>query len=132
MKAPKTVITISRDIPLQLTRTMLLERSGYGVTALGSDAAVQEFLKVVGQPQPHLVLMCHSVPENSRVALCSAIKERFPTTPILMLYNGYDPTTAKVDGAVTNTADPQSFLDTVNLLLSPKTGNANLDLGVTS
>jgi CheY-like chemotaxis protein len=106
---------------------MLLERSGYSVTALGSDASVQDFLKVVGQLQPHLVLMCHSVPEASRVVLCSAIKGRFPTAPILMLYNGYDPTTAKVDGAVANMTDPQSFLDTVNLLLSPKAGNANLN-----
>ena len=45
----------------------------------------------------------------------------------VMLYNGYDEITAKVDGAVANMGDPQSFLDTVNLLLSPKAGNANLN-----
>lgn len=127
MKVPQTVVTISRDEALQATRTMLLEASGYSVIALGSDDAVQGFLKVVGRPQPHLVLMCHSVPEKSRVALCSAIKGRFPSAPILMLYNGYDATTAKVDGAVANMGDPQSFLDTVNLLLSPKSRNAHLD-----
>lgn len=127
MEIPKNVLTISRDAPLQRTRTMLLERSGYSVTPLGSDLSVLTFLKVVDQTLPHLVLMCHSVPEASRVALCSAIKERFPTAPILMLYNGYDPTTAKVDGAVANMADPQSFLDTVNLLLSPQAGSPNLN-----
>ena len=125
MEISKSVVTISRDTPLQITRTLLLERSGYSVTALGSDLSVLTFLKVIDQTSPHLVLMCHSVPEASRVALCSAIKERFPTAPILMLYNGYDPTAAKVDGAVANMADPQSFVDTVNLLLSPKAGNLN-------
>ena len=128
MEIPKNVVTISRDIALQMTRTLLLERSGYSVTALGSDASVREFLRRPHQPQPNLVLMCHSVPEASRVALCNAIKFRFPTAPILMLYNSYDPTTtAKVDGAVANMTDPEAFLDTVQLLLSPKAGRASLN-----
>jgi len=120
MKSLKTVVTISRDTALQMTRTLLLERSGYKVVALGSDAAVREFLRLPHQPQPNLVLMCHSVPETSRVALCNGIKFRFPSAPILMLYNGYDPTVAQVDGRLENMRDPQALLDTVQLLLSTK------------
>ena len=36
-----------------------------------------------------------------------------------MLYNGYDPTTAEVDGRLENMLDPQALIDTVQLLLSP-------------
>ena len=106
---------------------MLLEQSGYSVTALGSDAAVQDFLSIPHLASPGLVLMCHSVPEKSRVELCSAIKLRYPSAPILMLYNGHDPTAAKVDGRLENMADPLAILNAVQLLLSTKletrTGN---------
>jgi DNA-binding NarL/FixJ family response regulator len=120
MKSPKLVVTISRDTPLQITRTFMLEEAGYLVIALGSDDAVREFLRLPHQTQPNLVLMCHSVPESSRVALCSALKWRFPSAPVLMLYNGYDPTAADVDGRIENMRDPQALLDTVQLLLSTK------------
>ena len=120
MQSPRTVMTISRNGPLQATRTMLLQGNGYKVVALGSDADVRQFLKLSDQPGPNLVLMCHSVPEKSRVALCSEIKVRYPASPILMLYNGYDPTAAVVDGRLENMRDPQALLDTVQVLLSPK------------
>jgi DNA-binding response OmpR family regulator len=120
MKSPKLVVTISRDAPLQITRTLLLQQSGYRVIALGNDDAVREFLRLPHQTQPNLVLMCHSVPEASKVALCSALKWRFPSAPVLMLYNGYDPTAADVDGRIENMRDPQALLDTVQLLLSTK------------
>ena len=119
MKSPQTVVTISRDGPLQATRTMLLEENGYNVVALGTDAEVMAFLKLADQSSPNLTLMCHSVPEKSRVALCNAIKMRYPRAPILMLYNGYDPTAAKVDGRLENMRDPQALLDIVQLLLAP-------------
>jgi DNA-binding NarL/FixJ family response regulator len=120
MQPLKTVVTISRDAPLQMTRTFLLQEAGYEVIALASDDSAREFLRLPHQAQPNLVLMCHTVPESSRVALSSAIKWRFPSTPILMLYNGYDPTVAEVDGGLENVRDPQALLDTVQLLLSTK------------
>jgi hypothetical protein len=69
-------------------------------------------------PAINLILMCHSVPEGSRVSLCKAIKKHIPGSPILMLYNGYDPTAAEVDGRLENVQSPQALLDTVQLLLS--------------
>jgi len=68
----------------------------------------------------NLILMCHSVPEPSRVALCKALKAKRPESPILMLYNGYDPTLAEVDGRLENLHSPEAFLDVVALLLSNK------------
>src|SRR6185312_10273495 len=98
MSFPKLVVTISRDGPLQATRTALLNQAGYSVIPLGSDDDVMKFLSMPGLPFVNLILMCHSVPEASRVALCKALKARRPESPILSLYNGYDPTLAEVDG----------------------------------
>jgi len=121
MQSPnKIVVTISRDGPLQATRTFMLEEAGYEVLALGSDSDVRQFLRLPHQTQPNLVLMCHSVPESSRVALSSAIKWRFPSAPVLMLYNGCDPTAAEVGGRSENMRDPQALVDAVQLLLSTK------------
>jgi len=65
-------------------------------------------------------LMCHSVPEPSRVALCKALKAKRPESPILMLYNGYDPTVAEVDGRLENVHSPEAFLDAIQLLIADK------------
>jgi len=123
MSYPKLVVTISRDEPLQATRTALLHRAGYSVIPLGNDAAVMKFLATQGLPFVNLILMCHSVPEPSRVALCKALKAKRPESPILMLYNGYDPTLAEVDGRLENLHSPEAFLDVVQLLISNKSGS---------
>ena len=120
MSYPKIVLTISRDGALQATRTALLHQAGYSVIPLGNDADVMKFLAAPGLPFVNLVLMCHSVPEPSRIALCKALKAKRPESPILMLYNGYDPTTAEVDGRLENVHSPEAFLDVVQLLISNK------------
>ena len=120
MSYPKLVVTISRDGPLQATRTALLHQAGYSVIPLRNDADVMKFLATPGLPFVSLVLMCHSVPEPSRVALCKALKAKRPESPILMLYNGYDPTVAEVDGRLENTHSPEAFLDVIQLLIANK------------
>src|SRR2546430_15979473 len=102
MSYPKLIVTISRDESLQCTRTALLHRIGYSVIALRSDTDVLEFLAMPGLPFVNLILMCHSIPEPSRVALCKALKAKRPESPILMLYNGYDPNLAEEDGRLQN------------------------------
>ena len=118
MSYPKLIVTISRDVSLQCTRTALLHRIGYSVIALRSDTDVLKFLAMPGLPFVNLMLMCHAVPEASRVALCKALKAKRPESPILMLYNGYDPTLAEVDGRLENMHSPEAFLDVVELLIS--------------
>jgi CheY-like chemotaxis protein len=127
MASPKTVVTISRNEPLQMTRTALLHRAGYSVVPLTSDADVVKFLALDGRPAINLILMCHSVPESSRVSLCRAIKKHIPDAPILMLYNGYDPTDAEVDGRLENVQSPEALLDTVQLLISKPEVNEPMD-----
>lgn len=118
MGLTKTIITISRDRPLQMTRTALLRHVGYSVIALSSDAEVMKYLASDERQSINLILLCHSVPEVSRVSLCQALKKRIPNVPILMLYNGYDPTLAEVDGRLQNLHSPEAMLDTIQLLIS--------------
>jgi DNA-binding response OmpR family regulator len=118
MGLTKTVITISRNEPLQMTRTALLRNAGYSVVALTSDAEVMKYIASEGRPAINLILLCHSVPERSRVSLCKALKSGIPNAPILMLYNGYDPTLAEVDGRLENLHSPEAMLDIIQLLIS--------------
>src|SRR5205085_4328697 len=86
MTAAKSILTISRNQPLQSTRTLVLEHEGYTVSAAVSDKDAMAFVEAPGALD--LVLMCHSVPESSRIFLVSEIKKLKPNLPILMLYNG--------------------------------------------
>ena len=114
MNASKSILTISRDQPLQSTRTIILQRAGYSVSAALNDNDAVGF---VTEPNNlSLVLMCHSVPEASRVFLVNKIKALNPTLPILMLYNGYDPTIAKVDGSLHSLETPDAMLDMIGFM----------------
>jgi len=39
-----------------------------------------------------------------------------PKLPILMLYNGYDPTEAKVDGSLHNLESPEAMLNMIGFM----------------
>jgi CheY-like chemotaxis protein len=121
MSSPKSILTISRDAELQYLRTLILEEAGYHVAAATSDAEAISFLE-----KPHsfiLALLCHSVPEKSRVYLAARMKELSPKLPILMLYNGYDPTKAKVDGSLHNLEEPGVWLKMIDFLTGGKSEN---------
>ena len=121
MSNQKSILTISRNEQLQNLRTAVLERGGYHVAAATSDEAAISFLEAPNSFG--LALLCHSVPEASRVYLAARIKELSPDLPILMLYNGYDPTTAKVDGSLHNLESPNVLLRTIDFLIAgSKTG----------
>jgi CheY-like chemotaxis protein len=93
---------------------MVLESAGYTVSAALTD---KEAVAFVESPNTiGLVLMCHSVPEASRVFLVTRIKELKPKLPILMLYNGYDPTEAKVDGSLHSLETPEAMLDMIGFM----------------
>jgi CheY-like chemotaxis protein len=93
---------------------MVLERAGYTVYAALNDKAAVGFMEAPNDIG--LVLMCHSVPEASRISLVTRIKELKPKLPILMLYNGYDPTEAKVDGSLHSLETPDSMLDMIGFM----------------
>lgn len=117
MNIAKSILTISRDQPLQSTRTLILQQAGYRASAALNDKDAISFVK--GLTSLDLVLVCHSVPEANRILLAAEIKKLRPRLPILMLYNGYDPTSAKVDGSLHSMETPEALLDMIGFM----TGN---------
>jgi len=111
---PKSILTISRDELLQQTRTLMLEQSGFHVSPARSDQEAIAFLTASNTFE--LILLCHSVPETSRVLLVTLAKKLFPALPILILYNGYEHTEAQVDGAIHNLDSPASVISMVKFL----------------
>jgi DNA-binding response OmpR family regulator len=116
----KSILTISRNERLQHVRTLVLQHAGYQVSAALSDKDAINFVET--EKSINLVLLCHSVPETSRVLLVTRIKELQPKLPILMLYNGYDPTEAKVDGSLHNLDTPVALLDMIGFMTSNVSG----------
>jgi CheY-like chemotaxis protein len=114
LSTASSILTVSRDRVLQETRTLILERAGYSVSAALNDKDAVGFIEAPNDIR--LVLMCHSVPEASRKLLVTRIKALKPTLPILMLYNGYDPTEAKVDGSLHSFETPEAMLDMVGFM----------------
>jgi DNA-binding NtrC family response regulator len=114
MTTAASILTVSRDRVLQETRTLILERAGYSVSAALNDKDAVGFIEA--RNDIRLVLLCHSVPEASRLFLVTRIKELKPKLPILMLYNGYDPTDAKVDGSLHSFETPEAMLDMIGFM----------------
>lgn len=111
-----SILTISRDQPLQHSRTLVLQAAGYRVSAASNDNEAIRFVET--EKSINLVLLCHSVPEASRVFLVTRIKELKPKLPILMLYNGYDPTQARVDGSLHSLETPEAMLNMIGFMTS--------------
>jgi CheY-like chemotaxis protein len=114
MKTTKSILIVSRDKVLQNTRRLVLENAGYCVSSAHSDAEAIQFVE--GPDSYSLVLLCHSVPETSRLFLVDTLKTLQPTLPILMLYNSYDPTMAKVDASMHSQESPVVLLEIIGRL----------------
>jgi DNA-binding response OmpR family regulator len=113
-----TILTVSRDLPLQEERRLFLENAGYRVVSAHSDT---EVFDAIGSTRAiDIMLVCHSVPEENRVVIVAAAKQARPGLPILMLYNGYDPTRAAVDGALHSVDDPETLVKMVGFLTAPR------------
>lgn len=109
-----SILTISRNERLQNIRTLVLEHAGYHVLTALND---KDALGIMEAPNSFsLVLLCHSVPEASRVLLVTEIKAQNPKLPILMLYNGYESTSAKVDGSIHNLDSAESLVEMIGFL----------------
>lgn len=109
---PPGIVLISRDSALQLTRQLILEREGYTTIALTSEA-VEAFLATEPRPPIGLVLLCHSLPEISRIALCRSLKKRYPDIPIVLLFVGLGSTLADVDVISQQVHSPEELVSIV-------------------
>lgn len=109
-----SILTISRNETLQTMRTLILENAGYHVATALNDKDALSLMEVPNSFA--LVLLCHSVPEASRVLIVKQIKAQNPRLPILVLYNGYESTEAEVDGSIHNLDSPQALIDMIGFL----------------
>ena len=114
----KTILTISRDRPLQRTRTLMLECAGYAVVETGPEMGVLSFLAAAEGVD--LIVMCHSVPRRYREMLAKAIKAVHPEAVILMLCPHWECDVAEVDAFLdSRQSSPDSLLSTVQRLSGP-------------
>lgn len=122
-----SILTISRNASLQGLRTLVLESAGYQVHTALNDKDALGLMEVPNSFS--LVLLCHSVPEPSRVLLVTEIKSHNPSLPVLMLYNGYESSKAKVDGSIHNLDSPERLVEMIGFLTKhveePKRGQTS-------
>ena len=89
MKRGKTVLTISRDLNLQHTRSLLLWDAGFDVIESRSE---EDFIRII-ESRPgaiDLLVICHTLPKTSRKSVAKRARAERPAIPILYLYNGWD------------------------------------------
>jgi CheY-like chemotaxis protein len=119
-----SILSIARYEGLQKTRTLILSRAGYEVCETLTDQQAIGFLE--GSIVFDLVLMCHSVPEPSRLLLAAKIKASHPELPILMVAQGYETTAAQVDSFVQGLESPAALLVKVGALMTKREKPAGL------
>lgn len=117
----KRILTISRDRPLQRTRTLILEEAGYTVFEVSTHSGALSLISAIEGID--LVVICHSVPEGARESLAEAIKKEYPAVPILMLCRDWDAKPPLVDAFINVCeATPASWLSMVGLMSSSAQG----------
>jgi DNA-binding response OmpR family regulator len=110
----KAILTISHDELLQTTRALILQSAGYKVDEAIGEKEALNFIN--SGSDYNLILICHTVPESSKIAIAARAKELRPTLPILLLSRNYEITEAKVDGSLTSLESPVALLDMIELL----------------
>ncbi len=117
MSSDLTILSVSNDDGLLVTREFLLQHWGYRVRSATTD---QEALALLEPPVPFdLVLLCHSLPESRRISLVAGIKQRSPRLPIVMLQGGMTATGTAVDAAIDAACEshlPENILNTIQQL----------------
>ncbi len=119
-----SILSIARYEGLQKTRTLILSQAGYDVCEAITDQEAIRFLE--GSIAFDLVLICHSVPEPSRLLLAAKIKASHPEMPILMVVEGYQTTAAQVDSFVQGLESPTALLVKVGALMTKRVKPAGL------
>ncbi|HUQ50552.1 MAG TPA: hypothetical protein VM056_07565 [Terriglobales bacterium] len=112
----RTILTISKDEMLQHSRTLLLESAGYRVVAL-QPKDIRSFLGDGSQPNPALVLLCHSLSEADKQKISVVVKQKHPNLRVMAMYNVEGDTATYVDRRITNMHSPQHLLNSIEELV---------------
>jgi CheY-like chemotaxis protein len=112
----KSVLSISYDSSLLITRQMLLQQAGYAViSALGFTEALERCRTEMYD----IVLMGHSMPRKDKSALAAAVREHC-SAPILSIRRHGDPPLPEADYSVEADEGPTILLAGIEAILDAK------------
>ena len=107
------VLCVGQQRQLLAVRNTVLRMEGYHVTeAYSADDA----LRVFASTDIDIVVICHSIPVQSRRRLVLAMKESRPLTPVVALHEAYD-YISEADRSVDQLGGPELLLDAIASLL---------------
>src|SRR6476646_8316679 len=116
---PHVVLMVGRDRLLAETRSQVLRTAGYIVVpAFNPRQAIDEFLR----GDFDLVLLCHSIPADTRERLVSALRERTSRTPIVSVASFYGQFDGFADATIEN--DPYLLINSLREVLHQRKGNS--------
>lgn len=102
------ILSIGDDPILLYSRRLVLERDGYLVASLRSDAVIED-AQLRGFD---LVMLCHSVPDNVANRILEVLWRLTPQTPVLLV-SGPDRPFGSGPHQITVPAHPVALLDAV-------------------
>jgi CheY-like chemotaxis protein len=118
MVVSKSILSIGNYQVLQHTRTLILQQSGYDVAEAVTEEQAIAFLE--GSLAFDLVIMCHSLPERSRLFLADKVKELRPKLPIMIISQGFETSAVGADSLVEGLESPGALLEMVGSLTLKK------------
>ena len=114
-----TILSISYDESLLLTRQMLLQQMGHTVySAAGFSRAYKICTEYGGQFD--LIVLGHSIPHDDKIAIVQHCKNACNMCPILALLRSGE---APIPGAArsVDSSDPQAFMAAINEIVEEGT-----------
>ena len=107
------ILCVGQQRQLLAVRDTVLRTEGYSVIeAYSADDA----LRIFASRDVDIVVICHSVPVQSRRRLVVALKDARPLTPVIALHEAYDYVT-EADLSVDQLAGTEVLLDAIASLL---------------
>jgi len=116
MSRQYAVLCVGQQGQLLEVREIVLRSEGYRVI---EAYTTQEALRIFSSTDVDIVVICHSIPAQSRRRLVLAMKEARPLTPVVALHEAYDYIT-EADRSVDQLAGPEVLLEAlISLLKKP-------------
>ena len=116
------ILCIGHQRQLMAVRVAVLRMEGYCVTeAYTTDDA----FRILASSYIDIVVICHSIPTQSRRRLALAIKGTRPLTPVIALHEAFDYIN-EADLSVDQLAGPETLLEAIASLLKKPAHRAAL------
>jgi DNA-binding response OmpR family regulator len=114
--APSRILSITSDPSLAVTREMLFTGVGFQVS---SASTINQAIQLCAAEEFALVVICHSMPMESRRLLIRELRRRCATPLLALQHPGETPVTG-VDHIFDSTQSPARLLAKVTGILRPE------------